>query len=324
MSNRTFLSRAGSVVTTGALVAATACADASAPIAPRQPTVSLAKNGPNALPQRGRIVFKMWSADVFSADLYSINEDGSGLLRLTYTPTITEDDPAASRDGKKIAYIAEDLASGATSEVGVMNADGSQAKALTKLGLSWSDYGDMDWSPDGKRIAIALRPGATGTSLQEWDIYFINVSSGAVTQVTSLPGEEGSPSWSPDGSRIAFHRKDDNGVFQIYTMKADGTDITQFMSCLTACAEPAWAPDGATIAVYHPFDLQTRMHKVADPNSTAGFVPGRYAAWAPDAAKLVFHQIPSLGLSTALFTGSEAKPLITSSLTIEESTWLRK
>ncbi|MGD2070464.1 MAG: translocation protein TolB, partial [Gemmatimonadota bacterium] len=34
------------------------------------------------------------------------------------------------------------------------------------------------------------------------------------------------PSWSPDARRISFQRSVD-GVFQIFTMNADGTDVVQ-------------------------------------------------------------------------------------------------
>jgi Tol biopolymer transport system component len=319
MLTRHFVSRTASFLSGGVLVAATACTDAAAPLAPR-PTASLGKvtpSGPNALPQRGRIVFRMVSADLFGvSDLYSINEDGSGLLRLTYTPSISESSPAASRDGKKIAYVANQLGMG---EVAVMNADGSLGKTITKLGLQSSQYGRMDWSPDGKRIAIELQSASNESA-----IYLINASTGVAAQVTSFPGEEGSPSWSPDGSRLAFHMKDENGVRQIYTMKADGSDVTQFNSCPSDCIEPAWAPDGATIAIYHPAAANTFMVKVADPTLAAGAVNGRYAAWAPDAARLVFHPTASLGLSTASFSGAEVNPLISATLELLESTWLRK
>ena len=319
MLTRFIFSRAASLLLGGALLTTSACSDPTAPLAPR-PTVSLAKvtpSGPNALPQRGRIVFPMPSTAMFDDDLYSINEDGSGLARLTFTPTRSESYPAASRDGKKIAYVVKPLGLG--QELVVMNADGSMAKTILKPGLEWWEMERMEWSPDGKRIAIGVRLGYT-----EWDIYLINPANGAATRVTSFPGEERSPTWSPDGSRIAFQMADPAGVMQVYSMTPDGSDITALSNCGVDCIEPAWSPDGVTVAMYIPEFDATSIMRVSD-QTLIGSLDGRYATWAPDGARLVFNETGTFDLSTGSFNGTDVKPVTAvNNLIGRWPTWLRK
>lgn len=314
------------VVALGFSVAAAACTDTSTPLAPR-PAVSFAKggptpSGPNALPERGRIVFQMYAGVNATHDLYSINEDGSDLKRLTYN--VWEDGwPAASHDGRKVAYVAARDYTGAA-DIVVMNADGSLPKTITKSGLYSYMFSRMDWSPDGKRIAVALNPSG---DLADWNIYLINVSTGAMTQVTSFPGEEMFPSWSPDGSRLAFHMADLGGVKQIFTMKPDGSDITQFTYCATDCVEPSWSPDGTTIAHFDPATEMTYVRWANDWITGAGWFKGRYAVWAPDAARLVFQNRDPAQygeLATAMFSGIDVKPVFTGAGALNIATWLRK
>jgi hypothetical protein len=304
---------------------AAACSDHSTPLGPR-PVVSFGKGGPtpggpNALPERGRIVFQMYNVVNTGQDLFSINEDGSGLKRLTYN---AYDDrwPAASRDGKKIAYVATRDATGAA-DIVVMNADGTLPRTITTSGLYGYMFSRMDWSPDGKRIAVGMNP--TG-DLVDWNIYLITVATGAMTQVTSFPGEEMFPSWSPDGSRLAFHMADANGVKQIFTMKPDGSDLRQFTFCATDCVEPSWSPDGTTIAHYDPATQRTYMRWVSDWIIGVGF-PARYAAWAPDAARVVFLNLDPADygtLATAAYNGADVKKLVDGYGGMSIATWLRK
>lgn len=323
---RSRLARSRAVVLLATLGAVAACSDAASPVAP-QPAVAFAKagpppNGPNALPERGRIVFPKFSALGAHTNLYSINEDGSGLKRLTYSTT-GEGWPAASRDGKKIAYVTGGVFNAATSDLAVMNADGSLPRVITSLGLQFSRVSRMDWSPSGKQIAIALNQS---DDPDDWNIHLINVSSGAMTQLTSFPGAEAFPSWSPDGGRLAFHMNDGNGVKQIFTMNSDGTDITQFTYCFVDCTEPAWSPDSITITSYDP-STETTTVRWTNGSSIAGSFLGRYAAWAPDASRLVYMNWDAgvFGfLSTASYTGADERTVVPELSAAHRATWLRK
>jgi Tol biopolymer transport system component len=64
--------------------------------------------------------------------------------------------------------------------------------------------------------------------------------------------EAAGPDWSPDGTRIAFELMTGDDVFEIWTVKADGTDPRRLLACEAApCVQvglPSWAPDGKQVA----------------------------------------------------------------------------
>jgi Tol biopolymer transport system component len=150
----------------------------------------------------GTIVFSraLKTTTVYRSDLYIVNTDGSGLRRLTDAPT-TEEHPAWSPDGRKIAY-AQYVGNGedpTTANIWVMDADGSHRVRLTKGAVHgvWPA-----WSPDGKLIAFgALSPSGDVVRV-------MNLDGSGVTTVCKLSvygGVGGEPpsslglGWTPDG-----------------------------------------------------------------------------------------------------------------------------
>jgi TolB protein len=112
--------------------------------------------------------------------------DGT-LGNLTNTPGSSDDGPAWSPDGTKIAF--RSYRSGHP-DLYVMNADGS---GVTQLTADAATEGRPAWSPDGKMIAF----GST-SDLVAWELYVMNADGSGVTQLTTNNGSvDPWPAWSP-------------------------------------------------------------------------------------------------------------------------------
>ena len=136
------------------------------------------------------------------------------------------------------------------------------------------------WAPTQGRGLYLVRPDGT-------DAHEIAID---------LPGEPQSPDWSPDGKLIAFDLMISDGVHEIWTVKADGTNPQKVLACEAApCVEvgsPAWSPDGKQLVfgrrtnatgatgdyrddrlTIEVFDLATRTSRViaAAPPAGAGY-----------------------------------------------------
>ncbi len=153
-------------------------------------------------------------------------------------------DPAVSPDGKQIAF-ARVLADG--HHLFVMNADGSDARQLTRKG---NPYGGVHcaWSPDGKWIVYADRVG------EALEIFRIDPDGKNVRQLTRLGQAATTPAVSPDGKWISFRLCD-----EIYWR--DGKTSARTYKERRADKRPVWVmgSDGANPHVIEALHYQTTI-----------------------------------------------------------------
>ena len=219
------------------------------------------------------------------AEIYVMNSDGTGQLRLTNN-SAADSQPAWSPDGTRIAFMSDrDGASG----IYRMNADGSGVMQLTS---GFDKRGEQYWrdccpefSPDGSRIAF---PSAAHGG--ESTIYLMSADGADLARiVVPHPGVDSSAlAWSPDGTRIAFARPNS----QIYVINTDGSGLTQLTFSPIGARNPTWSPDGSKIAYasISPQDIwvmnadgmgHTRLTN--NPKADSG------PSWSPDGAKIAFY-----------------------------------
>ena len=88
--------------------------------------------------------------DTRTGEIYSINPDGTGVVRLT-NDNLTDADPDVSPTGP--AFVWARFGADGTSEIYSQNLDGSSRKQLTSLGNAVSPR----YSPNGAMVAFSAR-----------------------------------------------------------------------------------------------------------------------------------------------------------------------
>lgn len=250
-----------------------------------------------------------------NTDIYSADETGANLLRLTSSPFI-ETAPQLSPNRDRVAYT-----SNATGQFQLytMNRDGSDARQVTLLpvdgyfnqgiGYRWSPDGaqliyssynklyrinrdgtgltllatapadrhfrECDWTAQGNRILVQT----VGISVYDAEIYLMNADGSNRTQlIGNLPGRLDSPSFSVDGRRVLYTR-DVDGFDDATGRQLNAHVFTQNVDG-TGTLDVSAGPGGTTGA--------------GKPTGFNDVVP-RYA---PDGSKIIFVQVNNVNRST--------------------------
>jgi TolB protein len=222
-------------------------------------------------PDGSKFVFyygKIISADdfcqgPFSTNIYTVNVDGSGLVRLTKDANLFNYSPTWSPDGSQISFISGDGDGRGYSTIHIMNADGSNRRQIL-TSYSWSAL----WSPDGSKILFAYAG----------QLYTVKPEGTDVRQLTHPPTYYSYGRWSPDGKKIAVVRDVNcaaGGVSDgIFVMDSDGNgeqNISNF-DVITNCR----VDDNSV-------DWQPLLAPANDPPpSFLGFDSGIYLAMYPN------------------------------------------
>jgi len=115
---------------------------------------------------------------------------------------------AYSPDGSRFAYLQDDQ------DLMVVNIDGTGKRRITD-----TTFGPgCDWSPDGRTILVA----SDGSLV----LVALDGTSSEIPVHGGLTNSYG-PAFSPDGSSIIFMAAMDGELFDIYTMRLDGSEPVQ-------------------------------------------------------------------------------------------------
>jgi len=150
--------------------------------------------------------------DVYNAELYVMNADGSNQTRVTNDPGV-DTQPAWSPDGTRIAFRRGPCEFNCLIHVYSVAPNGS---ALTQLTDAATRDRKPDWRPDGARIVFQREDFSNG-------FWTMNPDG---TDQSRIFGQHLDPSWSPDATKIAFgypgigHMNPDGGFAR--TINASG------------------------------------------------------------------------------------------------------
>ncbi len=213
-----------------------------------------------------------------------------------------------------------------TSNIWIINADGTGSDPLTELTALGADSFEPHWSPDNSKIAYLSSRALDGSDAANpngteniWVMNADGSNPAPLTQLTADGADASIPEWSPDGSQIIFDSSaalngsdaaNANFTRNIWMMNADGSNrapLTQLTADQADAAFPQLSPDAAQILF-----LSSRALTGSDaPNTnnvvnvwvmdangsnpspltqmTAQFVINNNARWSPDGMQIAFH-----------------------------------
>jgi WD40 repeat protein len=189
--------------------------------------------------------------------IYLLPLDGADRVRL-FGDQNYADPIAFSPNGQQMAYLVSELAfdaenniTGATEQLTLANADGTNTRLLAELVLDYGQAGFSapQWSPNGRYLMYTR--GVTDTLP---DLYVMDVCAGGETKVAS--GIFGYPNWRP-GVPLS----------NVPTIIATPPDAGEVETEPDHARRLAWAPDGLTLAAstnagmrfYNPASLATNV-----------------------------------------------------------------
>jgi TolB protein len=175
-----------------------------------------------------------------------------------------------------------------TSELYVVNADGSDKRLLARTGGYSYGYEDVAWSRDGRTIAFK----------GESRVLVVNADGSGHRNMTRA-WHNVLPNWSPDGRRIVFVRVQPGQLTDIYVMNADGSGVRR-LTRDDRSGFPIWSPNGRKIA-FMRFDVSRRPGRKpryvwtsavwvmnADGSGKRRLARGMPSAWSPDGRRIAF------------------------------------
>jgi TolB protein len=201
---------------------------------PRQVTKASSINIlPTIVPEGNAILYTSYMNK--RSELFSIGVDGANLKSISARPGINTG-ASVSPDKTKIALT---LSKDGDSEIYVANRDGSNPVRLTKShGIDTSP----SWSPDGKQIAfVSARSGNP-------QVYVMNADGSNPKRLTFQGKYNQTPRWSPKGNMIVFTGRDEQNVFDIFSVDPATSKVSRITQGQGSNEEPCFAPNGRLIA----------------------------------------------------------------------------
>jgi len=172
--------------------------------------------------------YPVWSPDGHRIAM-ATSSDGEGSWQLTivdldsrqvaFPPAPQNIGGIAWAPGKLIAFAAQP-APDQPQDIFVLDESGV-ARNITNTPEIEEDL--PSWSPNGRQLAFAASPAGTD-KLGQRQIVAINADGSGRTQLTSGPGPHTNPVWSPDGKWIAYVAQEHSPNWQVWAMRANGSE----------------------------------------------------------------------------------------------------
>jgi Tol biopolymer transport system component len=217
-----------------------------------------------------------------SVHLFSVAPDGSGRRQLT-SGSGRDVQPAASRNGRRLAFVRTQGPTFARGSLMVMPVRGGRPRRL----LGARELADPAWTANGRAIAFAVRDGIDVVDADGTDRRPL-VRSSAAWRVFGISA----PSFSRDGRLVAVSAvlgDDDAQVPRIWVLNADGSGTPRRVA---RGMWPAFSPVADRIAYTATSQRGACVVSLGGgPTRCYGRARGGagvFPAWSPDGRRLVF------------------------------------
>ena len=180
----------------------------------------------------GKIAFASDRAGNF--DIYVMNPDGTGLVRVTDDPA-EDTHPTWSPDGRQIAFVST---RDGNKEIYTVSADGGLATRLTNNAAE--DFSPA-WSTSVATPRILFVSHRTGND----EVFVMNTDGTNQTNVTNNAADEVDPQWllTSNTTLITYASNRDGDKFEIYRANADGSGTpTRLTTNSFNDVHPTWPP----------------------------------------------------------------------------------
>ncbi len=211
----------------------------------------------------------------------------------TSSPTSTvEPSPTApvvtSRSLPAIAYLSKPVEGGLWT-IYLMGSDGSNRIPVIEAS---SDFVSApSWSPGGDRLAFVSDSDGSA------DIWVVDREGREAANLSEDSAKDNCPAWSPDGEWIAFASVRDSPYWELYVMRADGSELRRLTWWEDASdLWPSWSPDGSRLAFASKRDGNWEIYRVAPDGAdlvrlTYDPADDQHPAWSPDGRWIAFDSL---------------------------------
>ncbi len=225
-----------------------------------------------------RVVFSRGSGG--RRDLYVVDYDGEGLLRLTANRELNLC-PDWSPDGDEIAFT-----SYRNGEQGLFSLNTANGKVRSVISMDGLNFG-ANWHPEGKELVLSLSQSGNP------EIYRISPEGKIIKRLTVSKAIEISPSWAPGGRDLVF-TSDRTGTPQLYIIDSDGAGRRRLTFEGRYNDSAVWSPSGDQIVYATRVGNFTQIVVMKSTGEDRRVLTaGRWRnsedpSWAPDGRHIVF------------------------------------
>ena len=170
-------------------------------------------------------------------EVLSIPAEKGDVRNLTQSPGVADRDPAASPDGKQVAWFSDESGEYA---LHIRSGDGLGPVRKIALGQPGSFYYSPRWSPDSKKIVFFDK---------RLNLWFLDVEKGSApvridADLYDTPNFRLDPAWSPDSRWVTYTKQLPNHLHAAWVYSLETGKATQITDGLSDVASPRFDRGG--------------------------------------------------------------------------------